>query len=678
MILILFLILGLIWGFVRKGRLANIGQADFKAWYLFAVSIILFLVLFGGLAFEAEFLKSETTCYFLMLAAYIVLLVGIMLNLRGVNIWMIFMLIGAMLNFAVIFLNYGKMPYSQEALNIAGISDLSSPIKMIASDSSSLNYLGGIIPIPIPFFEEVTSIGSLFVGIGIFGTVKNLLLGIVYVYDEDDFEDEEEDASEHVYQDESRNSAAAEAAAEAQPLNKKGIKRKKRSASENDEDDDSYYEGEDSDEFVFGKDYTLGNININTADIPPEPAEPLSDDEFLDMSTDFSEMPPADNNVYQEPPADNYSYQEPLPFTERTESRGSEDSAEQVYSNPLFEVPQYDETFSTKEFEPLKPDSDEEILYAQTILPDSEQDPENIVIEDSDAMNSESSYSEEIDKLSEEPEQEVFQAEDVYEQQYQDTATDETDFLFEDILSTPSFADSSTLDGFEDILSEDMVSFEEESFQETDFTYDEPAEEVSLDEIIETVITSPLPRDLSDGYSNRASAEQDDSDDDEYSEFNQEYDEGYDEFSENQQSELFEDPYAEINYGKPTQPDYFDDEPAPVQESAAPQTEAEEFDTSSPFIISNGRIVENPYYKFKRVSKTEPDSQSFRQQNNTAAGPRNPSLRNSKPSFNINQQQLKKNSTDQHKNISEIQKFEKVEMKSGSSPFKKPGDDENS
>ena len=669
MILILFLILGLIWGFARKGRLTNIGQADFKAWYLFAVSIILFLVLFGGLAFEAEFLKSETACYFLMLAAYIILLVGIMLNLRGVNIWMIFMLIGAMLNFAVIFLNYGKMPYSQEALNLAGISELSSPIKMIASDSSSLNYLGGIIPIPIPFFEEVTSIGSVFVGIGIFGTVKNLLLGIVYVYDEDEFEDEE-DEPENADQSEIRNRAAAEETAEEKPLNKKGIKRKKRSASDNDDEDDSYYEGEDSDEFVFGKDYTLGNININTADMSPEPAEPLSDDEFLDLSTDFTEMPPADS----------YSFQEPVAFTERTEIREPEKAPEQIYSNPLFEAPIYDETFSTKEFEPLKPDTGDLLQYGQTVFPDDSPVPENIVIDDSGELNSESSYSEEIDRLSEEPEQESFPAEDVYVQPNQDTDSDTSD-LFEDIVSTPSFMDSSTLEGFEDILSEDMIMFDEESFEESTYTYDEPVEEISLDEIIETVITSPLPTDSSDGYSNRASAEQQDDDydddDDDDNEFNEEYDEGYDEISDELRNELYEDPYSASGFAKPTQPDYFDDEPAPVQESAAPQTEAEEFDTSSPFIISNGRIVENPYYKFKRVSKTDPESQSFRQQNNIASGPRNPSLRNSKPSFNIKQQQLKKNSPDQLKNESEAQKFEKVEMKSGSSPFKKPGDDGN-
>ena len=637
MILILFLILGLIWGFARKGSFANIAQAEFKAWYLFAVSIILFLILHGGIAFKAQFLQNETTAYFLMLAAYIVLLVGVMLNLRGVNIWMIFMLLGAMFNFAVIFLNYGKMPYSQEALNIIGITAIDSPIKMLASETTSLNYLGGVIPIPIPFIAEVTSIGSVFVGIGIFGTVKNLLLGIVYLYEDEEY-DEEENSSNY-NKDYTTDDEYADEDDDVS-FGKRGIKRKKRSATEEDE---SYYNNENSDEFVFGKDYTLGNISINFDDIPPEPIEPLSDDEFLDIDMG--------SEVILEQSID--STEEPVVFVDKAELDVNADS---IADNSLKEdefIFKYGETkFETKEFEPIKLDFDD----SETNEPSAD----NIVIDESTLQDSESSYSEDINNISE----------DIAQQKFEDPFRNETESTdeisqniasFDNILNNSIYLNDNNLEEFEEVLSDDNTKFDESNFGEATYTYSEPVEEISLDEIIETVITSPLPRDLDSNFQDRSAPDKTSEEEDMLVEDDQQ-------IPENPAAESILDPLYAVEQSKnySSQPDYFDDNidiiEQPPQEI---EQESEEYDTASPFVIMSGRIVENPYYKFKRVSKNEAEpQQTFQQKNSQETGTRNPSLRGGKPSFNINQQQLKKNS-DQNRRPPELQQYEKVEMKSG-------------
>ncbi len=285
MILIFIALLSVIIAMVRKGSFANILDADLKASYLFAISLIFFIAVRLGNAAGVGIIVDFT--YWIMLAAYSFLLLGIILNLN--NLWMFILLLGAVLNFVVIFINGGKMPISLDSLQMAGLTAdylTGSATQMLASSATNLSFLGGIIPIPLPgIFAEVVSPGTLIIGIGMFGVIQNILLGIVYVY-----EDEEEDMDEQP-----EKVIEAKKEKEDKKQLKKEEKRSKKNKKEEDEyffDDEDEDEGANGDEdFTFGKDYTMGNININNVD---------DDDGDVDESLFTTQIPPTETAEKEE------------------------------------------------------------------------------------------------------------------------------------------------------------------------------------------------------------------------------------------------------------------------------------------------------------------------------------------------------------------------------------------
>ncbi|MDR2520093.1 MAG: DUF5317 family protein [Eubacteriaceae bacterium] len=300
MVLTTFFLAGVVWGFARKGSLANALETDFRTWYLFAISIALFLVLRLGVSFGFEFVSANA--YIFLLAAYCMLLLGIMFNIRGLNYWMIFLLAGALLNFAVIFLNNGEMPYIESALRIAGISADAvdnSPIQKVANDTTMLKALCGIVPIPLPIVPEVVSIGTLIMSLGLFGTVKNLLLGISYIEEEE--EEEPQDASEFRPEPAYAAQAAKEEAVESIKATKSekrsgGWTRKKRDSQDGDSAGPLFKDGSEAqaaDGNAAAASYATGSLADRGGEqasgkVPPSTANySYAQDEFDEADADF-------------------------------------------------------------------------------------------------------------------------------------------------------------------------------------------------------------------------------------------------------------------------------------------------------------------------------------------------------------------------------------------------------
>jgi hypothetical protein len=158
MFLVTVAVLSVIIGLIRKGSLANIIQSDMKASFLFILSLLLFIAVQVGDSTGIAFITSWM--YFIRLAAYCLLLLGIILNL---NVWMFILLLGAVMNFVVIFINGGKLPVAESALQIAGIATSTiqdSSIYALTTAATNFPFLGGIIPIPLPsIFAQVISPG---------------------------------------------------------------------------------------------------------------------------------------------------------------------------------------------------------------------------------------------------------------------------------------------------------------------------------------------------------------------------------------------------------------------------------------------------------------------------------------------------------------------------------------
>lgn len=169
------IILGFIVAFFRKGKIKNIERIEIKGWYLFLLA--------GLIQVSISFLKGRdlllgpeffnTYFFYVHLFTYLLLIIGVILNIK--NKFMIFILIGMVLNFIVIFSNGGKMPVSFK--NVKGyehyveeLPDRSYDIKhTIVKEDTKFKYLADVIALPRSYpLAGIISIGDIFLSLGIF------------------------------------------------------------------------------------------------------------------------------------------------------------------------------------------------------------------------------------------------------------------------------------------------------------------------------------------------------------------------------------------------------------------------------------------------------------------------------------------------------------------------------
>ena len=169
--LIAGLFIGLLAGFAAGGRLDNLIAVRFR-WPL---------LVFGALALrlgtEAALSRDvaivETLRFPLLAAAYGVLAAGLWANRARPGISLA--LVGIALNATAILVNGGFMPVWEPSLTAAGFgrADVLSPIHVVlpaALDGAffrSAGPLGDMIPVPLPFFRNVMSIGDVILGAGL-------------------------------------------------------------------------------------------------------------------------------------------------------------------------------------------------------------------------------------------------------------------------------------------------------------------------------------------------------------------------------------------------------------------------------------------------------------------------------------------------------------------------------
>ena len=164
------LVLGILIGRIRKGRLSNLSEMQFRGWVFVVVgALIQFIPIFLN-KFE---LLLEYHMYFPFAA--LLIMVGVMaMNLEKNGVWLI--LIGGVLNTLAIAMNGFKMPVNIKGLKYAGLDAVAETI----ADGSVINYidaatvenfsrfLGKIIAIPSFYpFAKVLSIGDIVMMIGV-------------------------------------------------------------------------------------------------------------------------------------------------------------------------------------------------------------------------------------------------------------------------------------------------------------------------------------------------------------------------------------------------------------------------------------------------------------------------------------------------------------------------------
>ena len=154
--IVLVIVVALVVGWLRGGKLRNLTEVRVAAWWLLPLG---FVILTASNFVPAEY---DSLAVGLVLASYIPLLIFVWLNREASGIWIAG--IGILMNFTVIALN-GGMPVLPEAAVIAGeTGELVLDAKhVLLTDDTRLPFLADIIPLP----GAVVSLGDVFLAIGV-------------------------------------------------------------------------------------------------------------------------------------------------------------------------------------------------------------------------------------------------------------------------------------------------------------------------------------------------------------------------------------------------------------------------------------------------------------------------------------------------------------------------------
>jgi len=162
-------ILGIIIGGFRGGRLANLTELNLRGWTLILLSLLVSLspIFLSGI----EFL--ENTQVYLLFFSMVIMLIVLALNLDKKGTWI--MLIGGLYNLMIMVFNNFKMPVSMSNLEKAGLNTLFDGI----TDGSIVNYVAAettgaitvftkFIAISSPYpFPKILSLGDVIMSLGL-------------------------------------------------------------------------------------------------------------------------------------------------------------------------------------------------------------------------------------------------------------------------------------------------------------------------------------------------------------------------------------------------------------------------------------------------------------------------------------------------------------------------------
>ena len=163
--------LGLLLGLVAGGSLSNLASIRLRFVWVLLIAVIL---RFGTeTALGAGIDIVETLRVPLLAASFGVLLAALWANREYPGISMAF--VGILSNAVVMMVNGGYMPIWDRSLEIAGFTaaEVQSPIHFVIGPDLDADFLlhlglfGDVIPIPVPFFENVASVGDVFLTAGL-------------------------------------------------------------------------------------------------------------------------------------------------------------------------------------------------------------------------------------------------------------------------------------------------------------------------------------------------------------------------------------------------------------------------------------------------------------------------------------------------------------------------------
>lgn len=180
MLYVYMIIISIIIGLLRNGKLSSLSQVSLKRIEL----ILLAFLIQAGLIFLGSRKIGFVINYssYALAFSYVVLLIAVWYNekLKGMKI----IALGIAFNFIVIMVNGGHMPILLGSLYKAGLNDIALILKegshvtnTLISEKTLFRFLADVIPLPPPFpAPSVISVGDFLLFYGVFSLIQNAML----------------------------------------------------------------------------------------------------------------------------------------------------------------------------------------------------------------------------------------------------------------------------------------------------------------------------------------------------------------------------------------------------------------------------------------------------------------------------------------------------------------------
>jgi len=180
MLYVYIIIISIIIGLLRNGKLSSLSQISLKRIEL----IVLAFLIQAGLIFlgsrKIGFVLNYSS--YALAFSYVVLLIAVWYNekLKGMKI----IALGIAFNFMVIVANGGRMPILLGSLYKAGLNDIALILKegshvtnTLITEKTLFKFLADVIPLSPPFPDpSVVSAGDFLMFYGVFSLIQNAML----------------------------------------------------------------------------------------------------------------------------------------------------------------------------------------------------------------------------------------------------------------------------------------------------------------------------------------------------------------------------------------------------------------------------------------------------------------------------------------------------------------------
>ncbi|NLJ41407.1 MAG: DUF5317 domain-containing protein [Clostridiales bacterium] len=170
--------MGLIIGFIRRGRLKNLTVLILNRWYYIFISLVI-KVVHGYILLSFNDFLTPLYSFILVILQYLFLFLFIYNNRKYPYIWLASL--GILANFIVMVFNFGSMPVTCRILDLAPpslrmtlLSEGRYYTYTLIDPKTILWFLGDIILIPFPY-RQFISIGDILLGLGICMLVQRVM-----------------------------------------------------------------------------------------------------------------------------------------------------------------------------------------------------------------------------------------------------------------------------------------------------------------------------------------------------------------------------------------------------------------------------------------------------------------------------------------------------------------------